>query len=72
MVVALTTTVKYPQYARTVVTTAMKSEMMRHAIADPGNIIRSMADVAMSQSKKDDHISGEGISDGQAIGRLEW
>ena len=64
MAVALTTTVEYPQYARTVVMTAMKSEMMRRAIADPGNIIRSMADVAMSQSKNDDHVGGEGISDG--------
>ena len=44
--------------------TAMKSEMMRRAIADPGNIIRSMADAAMSQSENDDHIGGEGISDG--------
>ena len=60
----MTTTVKYPQYARTVVTMAMKSEMMRHAIADLGNIIRSMADVATSQSENDDHIGGEGISDG--------
>ena len=41
---------------------------MWRAIADPGNIIRSMADVAMSQSENDDHIGGEGISDGQAIG----
>ena len=64
MVVALTTTVKYPQYTKTVATTAMKSEMMWHVIADPGNIIRSMADAAMSQSENDDHISGEGISDG--------
>ena len=60
----MTTTVKYPQYARTVATTAMKSEMMKCAIADPGNIIRSIADAAMSQSENDDHISGEGISDG--------
>ena len=37
---------------------------MQHAIADPGNIIRSMADAAMSQSENDDHISSEGISDG--------
>ena len=44
---------------------------MRHTIADPGNIIRSMADAAMSQSENDDHISGEGIGDEQAIGRLE-
>ena len=64
MVAALTTTVEYPQYARTVATTAMKSEMMQHMIADPGNIIRSMADAATSQSENDDHISGEGISDG--------
>ena len=45
-------------------TTAMKSEMIRRAIADPGNIIRSMADAATSQSENDDHIGGEGISDG--------
>ena len=65
MAVALTTTVEYPQYARTVVTTmAMKSKMMQCVIADPGNIIRRMADVAMSQSENDDHISSEGISDG--------
>ena len=70
--VALTTTVEYPQYARTVATMAMKSEMMWCVIADPGNIIRSMADVATSQSKNDDHIGGKGISDGKAIGRLEW
>ena len=62
MAVALTTTVKYPQHARTVATTAMKSKMMWHAIADPGNIIRSMADVTTSQSKNDDHIGSEGIS----------
>ena len=60
----MTTTVEYPQYARTVVTMAMKSEMMRCTIADPGNIIRSMADVPTSQSKNNDHIGGEGISDG--------
>ena len=71
MAAALTTTVEYPQYARTVATTAMKSEIMRHMTADPGNIIRSMADAAMSQSENDDHIGGEGISDGQATGRLE-
>ena len=64
MAVALTTIVKYPQYARTVATTAMKSEMMRCTIADPGNIIRSMADVAMSQSENDDHIGSKGIHDG--------
>ena len=64
MAAALTTTVEYPQYARTVATTAMKSEMMWHVIADPGNIIRSMADAATSQSENDDHIGGEGISDG--------
>ena len=46
----------------------MKSEMMQRAIADPGNIIRSMADAAMSQSENDDHIGGEGISDGPTIG----
>ena len=63
MVAALTTTVEYPQYARTVATMAMKSEMMWCAIVDPGNIIRSMADAAMSQSENDDHIGGEGISD---------
>ena len=60
----MTTTVEYPQYARTAATMAMKSEMMWHVIADPGNIIRSMADAATSQSENDDHISGEGISDG--------
>ena len=64
MAAALTTTVKYPQYARTVAMMAMKSEMMRRTIADPGNIIRSMADAATSQSENDDHIGGEGISDG--------
>ena len=64
MVAALTTAVEYPQYARTVATMAMKSEMMWHAIADPGNFIRSMADAATSQSEDDDHIGGEGISDG--------
>ena len=45
----------------------MKSEMIRRAIADPGNIIRSIADAATSQSENDDHIGGEGISDGWAI-----
>ena len=60
----MTTTVKYPQYARTVATMAMKSEMIRRTIADPGNIIRSMADAATSQSENDGHIGGEGISDG--------
>ena len=49
----------------------MKSEMMWHTIADPGNIIRSMADATMSQSENEDHIGGEGISHGQAIERLE-
>ena len=44
--------------------TVMRSEMMRRTIADPGNIIRSMADATMSQSENDDHIGGEGISDG--------
>ena len=44
--------------------TAMKSEMMWCMIADPGNIVRSIADVAMSQSKNDDHNGSEGISDG--------
>ena len=72
MAAVLTTTVEYPQYARTVVTMAMKSEMMWRAIADPGNIIRSMADAATSQSKNDNHIGSEGISDGKMIGRLEW
>ena len=43
---------------------AMKSEMVRHMIADPGNIIRSMADAATSQSENDNHIGGDGISDG--------
>ena len=60
----MTTTVEYPQYARTVATMVMKSKMMWRAIADPGNIIRSMADVATSQSENDNHISSEGISDG--------
>ena len=60
----MTTTVEYPQYARTVAMTAMKSKMMQRTVADPGNIIRSMADVATSQSENDDHIGGEGISDG--------
>ena len=60
----MTTTVEYPQYARTVAMMAMKSEMMRRMIADPGNIIRSMADAATSQSENDDHVGGEGISDG--------
>ena len=64
MAAALTTTVKYPQYARTAVMMAMKSEMMQHVTADPGNIIRSMAEAATSQSENDDHIGGEGISDG--------
>ena len=71
MVAALTTTVKYPQYARTVAMAVMKSKMMQCTIADPGNIIRSMADAATSQSKNDNHIGGEGIGDEQAIGRLE-
>ena len=64
MVAALTRTVKYPQYARTEVTMVMESEMMWQAIAEPGNIIRSIADVAMSQSKNNDHNGDEGISDG--------
>ena len=63
MVAALTRTVKYLQYARTEVTTAMKSEIMWQAIADPGNIIRSIADATMSQSENDDHNGDEGISD---------
>ena len=50
---------------------AMKSEMIRCAIADPGNIIRSMADAATSQSENDDHIGGEGINDGWAAEGLE-
>ena len=62
--VALTRTVEYPQYARTEAMTVMESEMMWQAIADPGNIIRSIADVAMSQSKNNDHNGDEGISDG--------
>ena len=41
----------------------MKSEMIQWAIADPGNIIRSIADVATSQSENNDHNSNEGISD---------
>ena len=52
MAAALISTVEYPQYARTVAMMVMKSEMMQQAIADPGNIIRSIADVAMSQSEK--------------------
>ena len=64
MAAALITTVEYPQYTRTAAMMAMKSEMIRHAIADPGNIIRSMADTTTSQSENDDHIGGEGISDG--------
>ena len=64
MAAALTRTVEYPQYARTVAMMAMKSELMWQVIADPGNIIRSMADAAMSQSKNDDHIGSKGISDG--------
>ena len=64
MAAALTTTVKYSQYARTVVMMAMKSEMIWQAIDDPGNIVRSIADVATSQSENDDHNGNEGISDG--------
>ena len=64
MAAALAGAVDYPQYARTVVTTAMKSEIMWQMIADPGNIIRSIADAATSQSKNDDHNGNEGISDG--------
>ena len=64
MVAALTRTVKYPQYARTEAVMAMKSEMMWQVIADPGNIVRSIADAAMSQSENDDHNGSEGISDG--------
>ena len=64
MAAALTRTVEYPQYARTEVMTAMKSEMMQWTIADPGNIIRSIADVTMSQSENNDHNGNEGISDG--------
>ena len=61
MAAALTRTVEYPQFARTEAMIAMESEMMQRAIADPGNIIRSIADAATSQSENDDHISGEGI-----------
>ena len=64
MAAALTRIVEYPQYARTEVMMAMESEMMWHVIADPGNIIRSMADVATRQSKNDNYIGGESISDG--------
>ena len=60
MAAALTRTVKYSQYAVTV----MKSEMIWQAIADPGDIVRSIADAATSQSKNDDHNGDEGISDG--------
>ena len=59
----MTTTVEYPQYARTVAMMVMKSKIMWRVIADPGNTIRSMADVATSQSENDDHIVSEGISD---------
>ena len=68
----MTRTVKYPQYARTEVTTAMKSEMTWQVVADPGNIIRSIADATTSQSENNDHDGDEGIGDGQVIGRLEW
>ena len=34
MAAALTTTVKYPQYARTLAMMAMKSKMMWHVITD--------------------------------------
>ena len=64
MAVALTRIVEYPQYARTVVMVAMESEMIWQVIADPGNIIRSIADVATSQSESNDHNGDEGISDG--------
>ena len=42
----------------------MKSEMMQCAMADPGDIVRSMADVTTSQSENDDHNGSEGISEG--------
>ena len=42
----------------------MKSEMMWQVIADPGNVIRSIADATTSQSENDDHNGDEGISDG--------
>ena len=64
MAAALTRTVEYPQYAKTVATMAVKSKMMWQAIADPGNIVRSVADVAMSRSKNNDHNGDEGINDG--------
>ena len=63
MAVAWTRAVEYTQYARTEATTVMKSEMIRRAIADPGNIIRSIAEAAMSQRENDDHNYGEGIGD---------
>ena len=63
MAATLTRAVEYPQYARTEATMVMKSEMMWRVIADPGNIIRSIADVAMGQSENNDHNSNEGISD---------
>ena len=63
MAAAWTRAVEYPQYARTEAMAAMKSEMIRWVIVDPGNIIRSIADVATSQSENDDHNDGEGISD---------
>ena len=41
----------------------MKSEMIWQVVVDPGNIIRSIADAATSQSENNDHNDGEGISD---------
>ena len=63
MVAAWTRTVEYPQYARTEVTTATKSEMIWRVVADPGNIVRSIAEVATSQRENNDHNDGEGIGD---------
>ena len=42
---------------------AMKGKMIRWTVFDPGNIIRSIADAATSQSENDDHNDGEGIGD---------
>ena len=39
----------------------MKSEMIQQAVVDPGDIVRSIADAATSQSENDDHNDGEGI-----------
>ena len=41
----------------------MKGKMIRRMVFDPGNIIRSIAEVATSQRENDDHNDGEGIGD---------